>query len=166
MHRINPSRLRKQDLLKPLRIRYTGEDGIDSGGLVKDWFVEVSRCLADGNLGVFVGTEENPDVMVVDPRSELLHTEKAHLTSFFRFVGRFLGKAVLDKHVIDLRLATTLLKHLTGGVPTLGDLASLDGHRHRGLKWMLENPLEGVLEDETFSVGIEVFGEVKHSCCN
>jgi hypothetical protein len=153
--------LRRQDLLKPLRIRYAGEEGIDSGGLVKDWFIEVSRCLVDGNLGVFLGTDDNPDIMVVDPRSEHLHTEAVHLTSFFRFVGRFLGKAVFDRQVIDLRLETTILKQLVGEVATLADLAALDGHRHRGLQWMLENPIGDVL-DETFSVGIEVFGEVKH----
>lgn len=29
----------------PLRVNYIGEDGIDAGGLAKDWFVEVVKLL-------------------------------------------------------------------------------------------------------------------------
>ena len=67
--------LRPTDLLKPLRIRYAGEDGIDSGGLVKDWFLEASRRIVDGNLGMFMQVED-ADVYAVDPRSEHVHSDR------------------------------------------------------------------------------------------
>src|SRR5690348_1998675 len=41
----------------------------------------------------------------------------------------------------------------------LEDMESMDADYYRSLKWMKENDITGVLEDLTFSVEQEVFGE-------
>ena len=53
-------------------------------------------------------------------------------------MGRFLGKAVLDRQVVDIRLERTALLHLLGRSVELDDIIELDPHRCKGLKWILE----------------------------
>mmetsp|Transcript_92560 Transcript_92560/g.264471 ORF Transcript_92560/g.264471 Transcript_92560/m.264471 type:complete len:276 (-) Transcript_92560:181-1008(-) len=83
------------------------------------------------------------------------------MVQYYNFVGRFLGKAVLDRQVVDIRLERTALLHLLGRSVTLDDLIELDPHRCKGLKWILEQETIGEVGDDfTFSVDIEVFGEM------
>ncbi len=49
-------------LAGPIRISYLGEDGLDAGGLAKDWFVEMSKAL------LHIGSEAPPPKRV-DPNS-------------------------------------------------------------------------------------------------
>ena len=151
------SRLRREELLRPLRVNFDNEAGIDAGGLVKDFFLELSQCFADGNLGLLAGSEDK-DVFIIDPRSSHVHLPD-DLIGVCRFLGRFLAKALLDRHIVDLRFHRTVFLFLLGQPATMADLESLDRHRHTGLKWMLENSIEGVL-CETFSVALDVMGAV------
>ena len=65
------------------------------------------------------------------------------------------------RQVVDIRLERTALLHLLGRSVTLEDLIELDPHRCRGLKWILEQDTIGELGDDlTFSVDLEVFGEM------
>lgn len=41
------------DLKKSLRIEFIGEDGVDAGGLRKEWFLLLVRQLFDPQFGTF-----------------------------------------------------------------------------------------------------------------
>lgn len=41
------------DLKKSLRIEFIGEDGVDAGGLRKEWFLLLVRQLFDPQFGAF-----------------------------------------------------------------------------------------------------------------
>ena len=41
----------------PVRISYLNEDGLDAGGLAKDWFVEMSKSLL--NIGAISNQDQN-----------------------------------------------------------------------------------------------------------
>jgi len=125
---------------------------------VKDWFLEVSRCLVDGNLGLFIAVDGQDDVYRIDERAVHLHPPDK-LRAYYRFVGRVLGKAISDRHVIDVRLDRTILLHILGQKVDMEDVRGLDAHRYRGFKWMLDNDITNVLE-ETFSVSFDVLGEM------
>ena len=59
---------------------------------------------------------------------------------------------------MDAPLCSFLFKHLLGDKPTVDDMAEVDPVYVRSLRWMLDNNIAGVLEDETFSVTVDVFG--------
>ena len=42
-----------EELLKKFRIQYEGQEGIDSGGLTKDWYLQVSRDMFKPELCLF-----------------------------------------------------------------------------------------------------------------
>lgn len=48
-------------------------------------------------------------------------------------------------------------RSILGRKPELSDMADVDSHRHRSLRWMLENSIVDTIF-ETFSVAMDHFG--------
>ena len=146
-----------EDLKKRFRIEYAGEEGVDSGGITKDWFLELSRHLFDPNLCLFCKHEDSGrghPVYSIDPRSGV---NPEHI-AYFTFFGRILGKAIYDRHVVDAPLCTFIYRFLLGRPGTVPDLKELDPIFERSLRWMIRNDIDGVIE-ETFSFQRSGFGE-------
>lgn len=101
----------------PIRVRFHGEEGLDAGGLAKDWFQEVARRLHDDSTGLLVMSEETGYV-TIDPRAPHIH-DAAELARLFRAVGTFLAKAIIDKQTLGLTLDPLLLCILSGKTPTI-----------------------------------------------
>ncbi|CAK4173391.1 unnamed protein product [Aphanomyces euteiches] len=137
-------RASKKDLqLKP-RITFDDEGGIDSGGLTKDWYLQVSRLAADKSRGLFRPLDNS--LLEINPEADT----PDHL-KLFRFFGKFLAKAIFDRHVVHLPLAPVLYKHFVGLAITTEDLIAMDPQFHKSLKWIEDNDVTDVLY-ETFSI--------------
>ncbi|RHY30596.1 hypothetical protein DYB32_004207 [Aphanomyces invadans] len=77
--------------------------------------------------------------------------DSADHLKLFRFLGKFLGKAIFDRQVVQLPLAPVLYKHLVGLSITTEDLVAMDPQFYKSLKWIEDNDVTDVLY-ETFSV--------------
>eukprot|EP00942_MAST-04A_sp_MAST-4A-sp1_P002005 g2005.t1 len=147
-------RMSSNELKSKMRIVYEGETGIDSGGLTKDWFLEISRRLLskETQLCLFAKSEEN--VYVIDPRSKIANEDYIR---YYRFYGRILAKAIFDRHVVDAPICSALWKKIVGKIPDIEDVKEIDKVYYQSLTWMLENDITDIV-DETFSVLREEFG--------
>ena len=88
---------------KKLRITYDDEVGIDSGGITKDWFLEISRALMDPRYALFrIGS--NDGRYCLDARSGV---NEQHL-DYLHFFGRLMGKAIFDRHLLDTFFCKTI----------------------------------------------------------
>lgn len=58
---------------------------------------------------------------------------------------------MFDRQLVDMPLSGALVKRILGRKPTLQDLEVADPELATGLKWVLSNSIEGIL-DSTFSV--------------
>ena len=136
----------------PIRVRYDGEDGVDAGGLAKDWFSEVSRKLIEGSAGLL---QVNSDGFVsIDIRACAIH-KPSEARWLFKALGVFLAKALVDSHTLGITFSKTILLLLSGKVPHLEDLQE-DGAFYKGLKWVENNDVTDA--DLTFSASYELFG--------
>ena len=145
-------RLGVEKLKLKTKIVFEGEDGIDSGGLTKDWFLQLSRGLFNPQFCLLKQHESK--VYHIDSRSGI---NEEHL-KYFHFFGNFLAKAIYDRQLVDVPFCKMIYKHLLGLPATLGDLADIDPVYHTSLKWMLNNDIDGII-DETFSITVDNFGE-------
>jgi len=128
-------------------VHFKGERGIDSGGLSKEFFLSASRQLASKKLALFLPAAEE-QLLTLNPNSGQFNTK--HF-AWLSFVGRFLGKALYDKHVVDLRLSTLLYKHMLEQPILFDDLEAVDPLYCKSLAWMRDNDITDILF-ETFSV--------------
>lgn len=143
----NQLRLRStQDLKGRLTVHFQGEEGIDAGGLTREWYQLLSRVIFDKGALLFT-TVGNESTFQPNPNS-VFQTE--HL-SYFKFVGRVVGKALFDGQLLDVHFTRSFYKHILGAKVTYHDIEAIDPDYFKNLKWMLENDISDVL-DLTFSI--------------
>ncbi|KAK7385406.1 hypothetical protein VNO78_31123 [Psophocarpus tetragonolobus] len=143
----NQLRMRStQDLKGRLTVHFQGEEGIDAGGLTREWYQLLSRVIFDKGALLFT-TVGNESTFQPNPNS-VYQTE--HL-SYFKFVGRVVGKALFDGQLLDVHFTRSFYKHILGVKVTYHDIEAIDPSYFRNLKWMLENDISDVL-DLTFSI--------------
>ncbi|KAH8044024.1 ubiquitin protein ligase [Aureococcus anophagefferens] len=95
-------------LNKRFKIEYDGENGIDSGGLTKDWYLALSHGFADVKFGFFSKTPAGD--LELKPSDE----QGGRPVDDFKALGRFLAKAVFDQQCVDLPLAAPIYNALRG----------------------------------------------------
>ncbi|XAR48483.1 Ubiquitin--protein ligase [Bertholletia excelsa] len=143
----NQLRLRSpQDLKGRLTVHFQGEEGIDAGGLTREWYQLLSRVIFDKGTLLFT-TVGNESTFQPNPNS-VYQTE--HL-SYFKFVGRVVGKALFDGQLLDVHFTRSFYKHILGVKVTYHDIEAIDPDYFKSLKWMLENVINDLL-GLTFSI--------------
>ncbi|XP_022773024.1 E3 ubiquitin-protein ligase UPL1-like isoform X2 [Durio zibethinus] len=143
----NQLRMRStQDLKGRLTVHFQGEEGIDAGGLTREWYQLLSRVIFDKGALLFT-TVGNESTFQPNPNSGY---QTEHL-SYFKFAGRVVGKALYDGQLLDVHFTRSFYKHILGVKVTYLDIEAIDPHYFKNLKWMLENDISDVL-DLTFSI--------------
>ncbi|XP_068643121.1 E3 ubiquitin-protein ligase UPL1-like isoform X2 [Aristolochia californica] len=141
------------DLKGRLTVQFQGEEGIDAGGLTREWYQLLSRVIFDKGALLFT-TVGNNATFQPNPNS-VYQTE--HL-SYFKFVGRVVAKAVFDGQLLDVYFTRSFYKHILGIKVTYHDIEAVDPDYYKNLKWMLENDVSDI-PDLTFSMDAD---EEKH----
>lgn len=139
-----------------LNIRFSGEEGVDAGGVTREWFQVLAKQMFDPNYALF-----NPvasDRTTFHPNSHSA-VNPEHLT-FFKFIGRVIGKALYESRVLDCHFSRAVYKRMLGKPVSIKDMETLDLDYYKSVVWMLENDITDIIT-ETFSVEDEVFGETK-----
>lgn len=149
-------KMRQRDMRKRLMVKFKGEEGLDYGGVAREWLHLLSREMLNPQYGLFQYSGDDRYSLQINPDSGV---NPDHL-SYFHFVGRILGIAVFHNHVLDGGFTLPFYKQLLNKPITLSDIEDVDPELHRSLTWMLENNINGVIES-TFSVENNSFGALK-----
>ena len=103
-------RLRNVDEIRGrLHITFRNEEGVDAGGLSREFFGILAKEMFNPNYALFTSTE---DGCTFQPNSNS-SINPDHLF-YFRFVGRIVGKAVVDGFLLDAHFTRSLYKHMLG----------------------------------------------------
>nr|XP_023019400.1 E3 ubiquitin-protein ligase SMURF2 isoform X1 [Leptinotarsa decemlineata]XP_023019401.1 E3 ubiquitin-protein ligase SMURF2 isoform X2 [Leptinotarsa decemlineata] len=149
-------KMRPKDMRKRLMVKFRGEEGLDYGGIAREWLHLLSREMLNPQYGLFQYSRDDHYTLQINPDSSV---NPEHL-SYFHFVGRILGVAVFHNHQLEGGFTLPFYKQLLNKPITLQDIEGVDPELHRSLTWMLENNISGLLET-TFSVENNSFGVVK-----
>ncbi|RBA12220.1 E3 ubiquitin-protein ligase HUWE1 [Fusarium proliferatum] len=136
-----------------LNIRFHGEEGVDAGGVTREWFQVLSRQMFDPNYVLF--TPVSSDRTTFHP-NKLSGINDEHLM-FFKFIGRIIGKALYEGRVLDCYFSRAVYKRILGKSVSVKDMESFDPDYYKSLCWMLENDITDIIT-ETFSVENDEFG--------
>ncbi|KAH7476833.1 E3 ubiquitin-protein ligase ptr1 [Phytophthora ramorum] len=140
--------LTKADLVAKPKISFENEPGIDSGGLSKDWFLQVSKLATHKSRRLFKICDEGLFAV------ELTSSQLPNFAQQYKFLGKFIAKAIFDRQTLDLPFCDAVYKRLLQQSTGIEDLHQMDSQYHKSLVWMLENDIADVI-DETFSVEME-----------
>ncbi|CAB4422479.1 unnamed protein product [Rhizophagus irregularis] len=139
-----------------LSVRFYEEEGVDAGGVTREWFQVLARQMFNEDYALFKTSAA--DRLTYQP-NRASGANPEHLL-FFKFVGRVIGKAIYDGRLLDAYFTRSFYKHILGKPVDYRDVEAIDLEYYNSLVWMLNNDITGVI-DYTFSVETDDFGQKK-----
>lgn len=136
-----------------LNIRFQGEEGVDAGGVTREWFQVLSRQMFNPDYALFVPVASDRTTFHPNKSSKV---NEEHL-DFFKFIGRIIGKALYEGRALDCHFSRAVYKRILGKSVSIKDMETLDLDYYKSLLWMLENDINEIIT-ETFSVETDDFG--------
>ena len=145
-----------EEMQSKLRVQFAKEDGIDAGGLAREWFGLLSREIFNPNYALFI---PSPNGATFQPNS-MSHVNQDHL-QFFKFVGRVVGKAVCDGFTLDVYFTRSFYKHILGQEISYQDMEDIDVGFYKNLKSLVDiNLNDNDLHEYYFCYEEQEFGTV------
>ncbi|RYG52362.1 hypothetical protein EON67_01405, partial [archaeon] len=118
------------DMKKPLKVEFAGEEGIDAGGVRREFFSLISRQLFSPDFGMFT---EDRDTRLLWFRSDSLEPNIQ-----FELVGALIGLAIYNSVLLDVHFPMLLYRTLKKERPTLRDLEEFKPDIAHSLRALLE----------------------------
>jgi E3 ubiquitin-protein ligase NEDD4 len=142
------------DLKKRLMIKFDGEDGLDYGGLSREFFFLLSHEMFNPFYCLFEYSAHDNYTLQINPHSGI---NPEHL-NYFKFIGRVVGLAIFHRRFLDAFFIGALYKMMLSKPVSLQDMEGVDADFHRSLTWMLNNDITDVI-DQQFVAEEDKFGE-------
>ncbi|XP_068595310.1 NEDD4-like E3 ubiquitin-protein ligase WWP2 [Brachionichthys hirsutus] len=144
------------ELRRRLYIIMRGEEGLDYGGIAREWFFLLSHEVLNPMYCLFEYAGKNNYCLQINPASSI---NPDHLT-YFRFIGRFIAMALYHGKFIDTGFTLPFYKRMLDKKPTLKDLESIDPEFYNSIMWVKENNLEDCGVELYFAQDMEILGKV------
>uniref|UniRef100_A0A4W3J5Z1 E3 ubiquitin-protein ligase n=1 Tax=Callorhinchus milii TaxID=7868 RepID=A0A4W3J5Z1_CALMI len=148
--------MKPYDLRRRLYIIMRGEEGLDYGGIAREWFFLLSHEVLNPMYCLFEYAGKNNYCLQINPASSI---NPDHLT-YFRFIGRFIAMALYHGKFIDTGFTLPFYKHMLNKKPTIKDLESIDPEFYNSLLWIKENDIEECGLELYFAQDMEILGKV------
>lgn len=144
-----------KDLKKQLVVEFVGEQGIDEGGVSKEFFQLIVEEIFNPDYGMFVHQEDTNTVW--------FNSAPFENEAQFTLIGIILGLAIYNNIILAVNFPMVVYRKLMGGVGTFYDLKYWNPTLYRSLKSLLDYQ-EADMEEvfmQTFKISYnDVFGEV------
>lgn len=137
-----------------LDVRFVGEDGIDAGGVLKEFFEVLTKAIFEPSLCLFKWGSDNTYTYLINPD---LGVNPTHL-DYFHFAGRVFGMAVFHNYHVSVVLVQQLYRQLLDMPVELENIRTLDEDVYRLLIWLLETDITDVDLGLYFVVDYDYFG--------
>lgn len=135
-------------------IVFEDEEGQDAGGLLREWYVIISRDIFNPMYALFTVSPGDRVTYMINSAS---HYNPNHLC-YYKFVGRVIAKAIYDNKLLECYFTRSFYKHILGISVKYTDMESEDYSFYRGLVYLMENNINNLGCDLTFSTEINEFG--------
>ncbi|KAK9447529.1 uncharacterized protein V1518DRAFT_376799 [Limtongia smithiae] len=142
------------DLKKRLMIKFDGEEGLDYGGVSREFFFLLSHEMFNPFYCLFEYSAVDNYTLQINPHSGI---NPEHL-NYFKFIGRVIGLAIFHRRFVVAFFIGAFYKMVLKKRVVLADLEGVDADFYRNLTWVLEHDVVDL--DLTFSTEDNVFGEV------
>ncbi|KAL8731302.1 MAG: hypothetical protein Q9166_003526 [cf. Caloplaca sp. 2 TL-2023] len=121
------------DLKKRLMIKFDGEDGLDYGGLSREFFFLLSHEMFNPFYCLFEYSAHDNYTLQINPHSGI---NPEHL-NYFKFIGRVVGLAIFHRRFLDAFFIGAFYKMVLRKKVLLADMEGVDADFHRSLAWMV-----------------------------
>lgn len=135
---------KEEQWLRPLKVIFQGEEGVDEGGLKREFFRLVMKELLSPKYQLFDSSEDKTCIWF------LLGHQALQLDDY-RLVGALIGLAVYNDVRVSLNFPPCLYRKLLDEPVDMSDFEALDPVKAQSFKQMLEAPANTPEEIEEFN---------------
>ena len=147
--------LSKKDIKSqnPIKVRFLGEQGVDEGGVRKEFFLLFIRQIFDPNYGMFNYNEKTRlywfNHYTFEPKIK------------YELIGIIFGLAIYNNIILDVKFPLTVYRKLLGLKPTLEDMKECDPELYKNFSFLKKTKDANLKEslDLDFTVTDDKFGE-------
>ncbi|XP_061162801.1 E3 ubiquitin-protein ligase Su(dx)-like [Saccostrea echinata] len=150
-------RLQPFDLRRRLYIIFKGEEGLDYGGVAREWFFHLSHDVLNPMYCLFEYASTNNYCLQINPASSV---NPDHLV-YFRFIGRFIAMALYHGKFIDSGFTLPFYKRMLSKKLYLKDIETIDPEFYNSLVWIRDNDIEECGLELYFTADFEILGKVE-----
>ncbi|XP_040564467.1 E3 ubiquitin-protein ligase Su(dx) isoform X1 [Lepeophtheirus salmonis] len=150
-------RLPAFELRRRLYIIFRGEEGLDYGGVAREWFFLLSHEVLNPMYCLFEYANKNNYSLQINPAS---YVNPDHL-HYFKFIGRFIAMALYHGKFIYSGFTMPFYKRMLNKKLIMKDIESIDPEYYNSLMWIKDNNIEECGLEMYFCVDFEVLGEIK-----
>uniref|UniRef100_A0A182PDF9 HECT-type E3 ubiquitin transferase n=1 Tax=Anopheles epiroticus TaxID=199890 RepID=A0A182PDF9_9DIPT len=151
-------RLPAYELRRRLYIIFRGEEGLDYGGVSREWFFLLSHEVLNPMYCLFEYANKNNYSLQINPAS---YVNPDHL-QYFKFIGRFIAMALYHGRFIYSGFTMPFYKRMLNKKLTTKDIESIDPEFYNSLIWVRDNNIDECGLELWFSVDFEVLGQIIH----
>jgi len=138
---------------KQLKVKFIGEEGIDEGGVKKEYFLLLVRQIFNREYGMFTFWDKT--------RFFWFNQFSFEAKIKFELIGIIFGLAFYNNVILDVKFPLVVYKKLLNVKSTLNDLQEIDEELYKNFMFLL-NTKEKNLKDllgTTFTATLDSFGE-------
>ncbi|KAK6616958.1 hypothetical protein RUM43_014928 [Polyplax serrata] len=151
-------RLPPYELRRRLYITFRGEEGLDYGGVSREWFFLLSHEVLNPMYCLFEYANKNNYSLQINPAS---YVNPDHLL-YFKFIGRFIAMALYHGRFIYSGFTMPFYKRMLNKKLIMKDIESIDPEFYNSLLWIKDNNVDDCGLELFFSVDFEVLGQIIH----
>ncbi|KAG7205569.1 hypothetical protein KM043_007541 [Ampulex compressa] len=145
-------------LRRRLYIIFKGEDGLDYGGVSREWFFLLSHEVLNPMYCLFEYANKSNYSLQINPAS---YVNPDHL-QYFKFIGRFIAMALYHGRFIYSGFTMPFYKRMLNKKLVMKDIESIDPEFYKSLVWIKENNIDECGLELYYSVDFEILGQVIH----
>ena len=140
-------------LQNPIKVRFIGEQGVDEGGVRKEFFLLFIRQIFDPDYGMFNYNKKTRlywfNHYTFEPKIK------------YELIGIIFGLAIYNNIILDVKFPLTVYKKLLGIKPTLEDMKECDPELYNNFTFLINSKDKNLKEelDTNFIVVDDKFGE-------
>ena len=140
-------------LQNPIKVKFIGEQGVDEGGVRKEFFLLFIRQIFDPDYGMFNYNKKTRlywfNHYTFEPKIK------------YELIGIIFGLAIYNNIILDVKFPLTVYKKLLGIKPTLEDMKECDPELYNTLSFLINTKDKNLKEtlEQDFTVVDDKFGE-------
>ncbi|XP_046411227.1 E3 ubiquitin-protein ligase Su(dx) isoform X1 [Neodiprion fabricii] len=151
-------RLPAYELRRRLYIIFKGEEGLDYGGVSREWFFLLSHEVLNPMYCLFEYANKSNYSLQINPAS---YVNPDHL-QYFKFIGRFIAMALYHGRFIYSGFTMPFYKRMLNKKLIMKDIESIDPEFYNSLVWIKDNNIDDCGLELYYSVDFEILGQVIH----
>ena len=141
------------NLQSAIKVKFSGEQGVDEGGVRKEFFILLIRQIFDPNYGMFSYNDKT--------RLYWFNHYSFEPKIKYELIGKIFGLAIYNNTILDVKLPIIVYKKLLGMKPALEDMKECDPELYKTLNYLRTTTDQNIKEelDTNFTVIDDKFGE-------